>query len=224
MILAFSLSIGIIIIFIILIIFGLNYLLKKSLDHFISNDKENFENSNNFDETDVNRIDECRKLDNESYEQLNFQTATNIPLSPYNYDDYVGKIYSNDMYLEEVNELKDGKYCLRKPKLLYDGIWDPEINVNKKDGTEFQAWKLTNGNISSGYYCSNKLVETNKPIPPGFIDKSAVPSIPCNEGQYYNYLIDPYQDPLDTGIHCFPQIFNAGMTDETVALVHLENR
>ena len=223
MILAITFSLVIIIIFIILIIYGINYLLKKSLDHFITNHKENFQNSNS-DTSIVNPIDECRKIDNESNEQLNFQTATNIPLSPYQYSDYVGKIYSNDMYIEESDELKKGKYCMRKPKLLYDGIWDPKINVNREEGTEFQEWKLTNGNISNDYYCSNKMIETNKPIPPGFIDKSAVYVAPCEESKYYNYLIDPYQDPLDAQLHCFPQVFNAGMNKETIDLVHLETR
>ena len=219
------LTIILIIIFVILLIFffimGGNYILRKSIDNILANNKNTKETFDNFDSSVVNPLDECRKMDEVSQNTLNFQTATNIPLSPYYYKDYVGPIYSNDSYINNMDELKGGEYCLRKPKLLYDGIWDSDIEKNKEDGIEYQNWILTNGNLSDDYYCSNKLIQVNKPIPPNFIDPTAVPPIPCDEGKYYDYINDPYQDPTDDGIHCFPQVFNAGMTKEAVELVHV---
>ena len=111
---------------------------------------------------------------------------------------------------KKINELKDGNYCLKKSKLLYDGIWDPDI----KDDSPFQYenWKLTDGDLTDGYYCSNKLIEVNKPMPKNFIDKSATPPpIPTN---YYTYFNDTVDDVFDAEIQCFPSVFNAGITED----------
>jgi hypothetical protein len=64
----------------------------------------------------------------ENYNQLNFQTATNMPLSPTNYKNYVGSIYIYDDKKNNVNPLQKGMYCMSKPKLLYDGVWESKIN------------------------------------------------------------------------------------------------
>ncbi len=85
------------IIFLILFVFfciaGGNYMLRNMVDNVLSkNNKENFSNINDL----VNPVDECQKTDMEMQKVLNFQTATNIPLSPNNYKNYIGSIYIDD--------------------------------------------------------------------------------------------------------------------------------
>jgi hypothetical protein len=199
------------IIFIFLCIAGGNYMLKSMINNVLSS-QENFENNEHFNNNNniiINPIDNCRKIDQLSQEHLNFQTATNIPLSPYNYKNYIGSIYiDNDN--NNKNELTEGKYCLKKSKLLYDGIWDPIII--KDSPYEYESWKLTHGNLSDGYYCSNKLLEVNKPFPVNYKDKSATP--PIVNGEYYTYFNDTQNDIYDTEIQCFSSVFNAGITED----------
>ena len=198
-----------IILFIIFCIAGGNYLLRSMVDNALSkNTSENFQNIN--DIKPINPIDDCRKIDIERANTLNFQTATNIPLSPNYYKNYVGSEYVNDDLIKEPNELKNGKYCLRKSKLLYDGIWDP--NITNESPYQYESWKLTNGNLTDGYYCSNKLVEVNKPFPKDYLDLSSTP--PITSGTYYTYFNDTQDDILDTEIVCFDSFFNAGITED----------
>ena len=192
------------IIFIFLTIAGGNFVLKMMIDNILSK-SEKFQNMNN-DDLIINPVDDCKKIDIESEKNLNFQTATNIPLSPNYYKNYIGSIYMNDD-IKSKNELKDGMYCLKKSKLLYDGIWNPIIN--KESPYEYQSWDLTNGDLSDDYYCSDKLLEVNKPFPENYIDKSATPYI--EGGDYYTYFNDTRDDKYDTEIQCFPQIFNKGI-------------
>ena len=184
-------------------------MLKTMIERVISTN-ENFENfKNSLRENDViNPLDECKKIDKLSQDNINFQTATNIPLSPYNYKNYIGSIYMNET--KNKNELTKGKYCLKKSKLLYDGIWEPTIH--KEAPYEYESWKITNGNISDSYYCSDKLMEVNKPFPEKYIDKSATP--PIVGGKYYTYFNDTQDDVFDTEIQCFPSVFNAGITED----------
>ena len=179
------------ILFIFLCIAGGNYLLKIMLDNIL------FEKFDNINDNIVNPIDECKKIDIESNKNLNFQTATNIPLSPNNYKNYIGSIYINEDTPKSSN--KDGIYCLKKSKLLYDGIWDSKINI--ENPYEIQQWNLTNGNLSDDYYCSNKLIEINKPFPENYIDKSEIG--PVNKESYFMYFNDIQNDVLDKEIHCF---------------------
>lgn len=191
------------IIFIFLTIAGGNFVLKMMVDNVLSK-SEKFQNMNN--DNLINPVDDCKKIDIESEKNLNFQTSTNIPLSPNYYKNYIGTIYMNDD-IKQTNDLKDGMYCLKKSKLLYDGIWNPIIN--KESPYEYQSWELTNGNLSDDYYCSDKLLEVNKPFPENYIDKSATPEI--EGGEYYTYFNDTQNDKYDTEIQCFPQIFNKGI-------------
>ena len=191
------------IIFIFLTIASGNFVLKMMVDNVLSK-SEKFQNMNN--DNLINPVDDCKKIDIESEKNLNFQTSTNIPLSPNYYKNYIGSIYMNDD-IKQTNDLKDGMYCLKKSKLLYDGIWNPIIN--KESPYEYQSWELTNGNLSDDYYCSDKLLEVNKPFPENYIDKSATPEI--EGGEYYTYFNDTQNDKYDTEIQCFPQIFNKGI-------------
>ncbi len=205
-----------IILFIILCFFGGNYILRGMLEKMVGN-KEHF---NDFNE-EINKIaelDECKKIDLENQNQLNFQTATNIPLSPNNYKNYIGSIYINNDANKDANffdngDIDKGKYCLEKPRLLYDGIWDQQIKIESP--YEHETWKITNGNLSAGYYCSDKLLQVNKPIPRNYIDKSAV----CNNNDssvdtYYTYFNDTHDDIFDTETTCFPSVFTAGITED----------
>jgi len=190
--------------FIFLSIAGGNFILRTMIDNILSK-SEKFQNMND-DNLIINPIDDCKKIDQEAEKKLNFQTATNIPLSPNYYKNYIGSIYMNDN-IKPNNELKDGMYCLKKSKLLYDGIWDPKIN--KESPYEYETWNLTNGNLSDDYYCSDKLIEINKPFPENYIDKTATP---CIEGEkYYTYFNDTQNDKYDIEIQCFPEIFNKGI-------------
>lgn len=201
-----------IILFVISSILGGNYLLSNALHNIIGN-KETFSNYNYDELKNINEMDECKRNDLENYNQLNFQTATNIPLSPTNYKDYVGNIYIFDNN-KEPNQLDKGKYCMSKPKLLYDGIW--ESKINNESPYEHETWNMTDGNVSSGYYCSDKMIEVNKPIPDNYKDKSAVYTTTdskTGEGYYYTYFNDTVDDIYDTEIQCFGEVFNAGIYD-----------
>jgi hypothetical protein len=193
------------ILFIFLTIAGGNYALRIMIDNVLSK-TEKFQNIND-NNLIVNPMDDCKKIDLETEKNLNFQTATNIPLSPNYYKNYIGSIYMDDNNNHNNNDLKTGMYCLEKSKLLYDGIWNPIIN--KESPYEYESWQLTNGNLSDDYYCSDKLIEVNKPIPENYIDKSATPEI--KGGDYYIYFNDTKDDIFDTEIQCFPQIFNQGI-------------
>jgi hypothetical protein len=210
----FSLIIALIffIIFIILSVVGGNYFLRNVLESLIGEKKETFRNID--DELDkLGKIDECKSTDWKNYNQLNFQTATNIPLSPNKYKNHIGSFYINKNVNEQSNYfdndgLTDGKYCMSKPRLLYDGIWDANVKIEAP--FEEENWKLTNGNLSGGSYCSDKMIEVNKPIPKDFKDKSAV-WVNDNGGYYYTYFNDVNDDVFDTEVVCFPQVFDAGM-------------
>jgi hypothetical protein len=202
-----------IILFIILCFFGGNYLLRGMLEKMVGN-KEHFDNN---DINKIAEIDQCKQIDIANQNQLNFQTATNIPLSPNKYKNYIGSIYINKEANKEANffnseGIDKGKYCLSKPRLLYDGIWDPQINIDSP--YEDETWKLTNGNLSGGYYCSDKLVEVNKPIPRNYIDKTAVYTNEGPSSHYYTYFNDTQDDIFDTQITCFPSVFTAGITED----------
>ena len=199
-----------IILFVILTIVGGNYFLKGILEKMVGGTKEHFDNN---DINNINNIDECKKIDLENQNQLNFQTATNIPLSPHNYKDYIGSIYiHNEPNVFPSDGLGEGKYCMTKPKLLYDGIWDPKINIQSP--YEHETWNLTNGNLYGGSYCSDKMVEVNKDIPKNYIDKSASYVVDSDSAYYYTYFNDTVDDVFDTQITCFPSVFNAGITED----------
>ena len=192
--------------FIFFCIVGGNYMLRNMIDSVLSK-KENFENIDS-DYSIVNPVDDCKKIDLLSESTLNFQTTTNIPLSPHQYKNYIGNIYMD--YKKPINELECGKYCIKKSKLLYDGIWDPIIN--KENPYEYESWNLTDGNLTDGYYCSNKLIEENKPFPKNYVDFSSTP--PVEGGEYYTYFNDKVDDVYDKEISCFPSVFNPGITED----------
>lgn len=189
--------------FIFFVIAGGNYLLKSVIDHVLNNTEE-FTNMNpvkTIIDNSINPVDKCRKIDFDNKNTLNFQTATNIPLSPYEYKDHVGVLYTNESDNKDLKKnLELGNtYCLKKSKLLYDGIWDSKI---EKDGAfVIQEWNLTNGDISDDYYCSNKLIEVNKPIPQNFLDMSSTPVL--GHTPMYEFINDPVNDPNDTQITYF---------------------
>ena len=213
MIISLIFSIIFFILFVFFIIAGGNYMLRSMVDNVLAGKKEkftNFKELNQVEDISINPIDACKQIDNVSLENLNFQTATNIPLSPYYYKNYVGEIYINNESKNNITSPNDDTYCLKKSKLLYDGIWDPSIKNN--DGYEYENWNLTNGNLTDGYYCSNKLIEVNKPFPKNYVDKSATP--PIVGGEYYTYFNDTQDDVFDTEIQCFPSVFNAGITED----------
>jgi len=191
------------VIFIFFVIAGGNYLLRSVVDHVLdglngSNEGfSNFEHMNNI----VNPTDSCKKIDFDNKDKLNFQTATNIPLSPNYYKDHVGIIYTNETDGRDLkmNLELDNSYCLKKSKLLYDGIWDNK--VHKYNSYLYNTWSLTDGDISDDYYCSNKLIEVNRQMPKNFIDMSATPTL--EKIPIYTYINDAVYDVNDTEITCF---------------------
>ncbi len=190
------------VLFIFFVIAGGNYLLKSVIDHVLNNTEDftNMDQPNSQLEV-INPVDRCRKIDFDNKDKLNFQTATNIPLSPYFYKDHVGTLYTNEVNERDLKtslELEN-TYCLKKSKLLYDGIWDRNI---EKDGSYvYEKWNLTDGNLSDDYYCSNKLIEVNKPFPKNFVDMSATPIL--GNTPVYEFINDPVYDPNDTEITYF---------------------
>ncbi len=205
--LSLLLAITFIAIFVIITIAGGNYVLRNMLNNILGNN-EHFKNN---DDKLIDN-DECKKTDENNLKTLNFQTATNIPLSPNYYKNFIGSVYIDDRKKESAfdSELQKGKYCMGKPKLLYDGIW--ESNIKNDAPYETETWNLTDGNLVDGYYCSDKMVEVNHKIPDNYIDKSAVSDTPG--GEYYTYFNDTCNDVFDTEVQCFPSVFNAGITED----------
>ena len=200
------------VIFILLSYVTVNYLFKNMIDSFLP--KENFSNYENitFKKKLLNEKDNCKKIDQLGNDLLQNQTGTNIPLSPNNYENYVGVIYDN-IKDDNNNELKKGNYCLYKNELMFDGIWKSKMQ-NPKNGYLYQNWDLTNGkNVMNDYYCSDKLVEINRKMPENFHDNTSVYDFDNVKSKtYYNDCLD---DPNDIQLSCFPTVFNKGISSST---------
>lgn len=200
--------------FVIIIVLAGNSLLRSMLDNLLGAKKEHFENNQQqktSDEPNITDLDACRKIDMEFEGKLNCQTTSNIPLTPIKNSFFINDLFENNSKSNEydlTNDLKQGKECMKIPKLLYDGIWDSN-NISDGDGNETDAWKLTNGNLSSGIYCSNDMLKINKPIPDNFKDMSSTPCI--KGGTYYTYYNDENDDKNDYELACFEDVFNAGI-------------
>ena len=178
------------------------------IDNILSK-KENF---NNYDNKLIDLMDGCVENDLKMQDKLNFQTATNIPLSPNYYKNHIGHIYTTDNHKLDngnIGNVKNNGNRLTKNKLLYDGIWESKINIDTP--FETQEWNLTNGNIIDGYYYSNKLLEINKPFPTNFIDNT---TLTHSDEKYYMYFNDEKNDKFDIEIECFPSVFSAGIINK----------
>ncbi len=233
-----------VIILIILFLYGfLNYNLKGMLEKFSK--KEHFQNMNpspvipekinvtyneygtGDDADSVRPIDDCRKYDMKGYDKLHTNVAVGLPDAPYKYNDYIGEIY-----IQKENQTlgrDNGKYCVKKPKLLFDGIWSPYLF--EKEGWERVEWSLTDGGLFEGETCMKSLFNTLKPMP-----KWSPPDCPvkclndCKE-DFYVYcnteqlteseknkfkggldkaMNDPQDitDPNDANVICFPSMFS----------------
>ena len=215
-----------------------NNILKKVLDNILTKSEENFENKNKDIDNIVNPLDKCRIIDNITNNNLNFQTATNIPLSPYKYKNYIGNIYIDDNLDNNKDENKNkigndilnNNRELKKYELLYDGIWDDKIKddltdnkyVLKKnkllyDGIWDNKIKNNNGYLKESWKLTNgKLIDgyyfSDKLIE---INKPFPDNIidvsstpPVLDGNYYTYYNDKEYDVDDNEIACFGTIHN----------------
>jgi hypothetical protein len=183
-----------------------NHALRTAIDHVLEGkEEENFTNKDN--DGELVKVDECKKIDEQSQKTLNFQTGTNIPLSQTSYKNYVGNTY---IYKKKDNSKnkKTGVFYLPKNKLLYDGIWE-EKNNNEVPYI-YQSWKLVDKPVPFDYYTSNKLFEINEKMPYHLLDDSAL--YKNNENpKYYTYINDNVNDVCDKEIACFEDVFNKGM-------------
>ena len=173
----------VIITFIILLIFFVicYRFINKTIETMIDNTlaMEHFENNDN---KNVREDCLCKKKDILSEKLLNFQTPASIPGCHDDYTYYVNDIYINKPEKRPMKNLKCRDKIMIKPKLLYDGIYEPYIFNNK--GFEKVRWKLTNGNITDGYYHSDKLLQMNKDMPENCNDCE-----PKNDNNYYYYKV-----------------------------------
>lgn len=204
-----------VVVLVILFIYGLvNYNLKSFVGQYIR--QENFENQEEENEDkSIRPIDECKKMDEKEESILRTAVSGGIPQAPFKYNDYVGDIYFNN----KTNPIgkENGKYCIKKPKLLFDGIWSPYQFYN--DGWEKTEWELTNGNLSEGEVCMKSLYNTLKPMP-----KWSPPDCPvkcqndCEIGVYCNGPPDndpqDLTDANDSTFICFPSVFTPGIKGE----------
>jgi len=156
--------------------------INKTIETMIDNtlSTEHFENNN---DKSV-RVDcSCKKKDTLSDKILNFQTPASIPGCHDNYTYYINDIYINKQKSKEPTRKYNCRTkCMNKPKLLYDGIYEPYIFENK--GFEKIKWKLTDGNLTDGDYCSDKLLQMNKEMPDNCNDCE-----PRNDNNYYYYKV-----------------------------------
>ena len=184
-------------------------MLGKMLRRSVGN-TEDFKNMEEMKEKSIRPIDGCKELDEKNADLLRTNTATGIPQAPADqqYIDYVGEVYT---YKQPNEALERGKYCIKKPKLLFDGIWSPYIFT--KDGYEHTEWSLTNGKLSEDEVCMKSLYDTLKTMP-----KELPPDCPvkcltnCDVGVYCNGPV--FNDPqdltskIDEQYICFPSVFS----------------
>ena len=205
------------VIFVVGAIVGGNHALRSAVDHVLastssfdssSSSSEHFSNkARKNNDIELVKMDECKKMDEQAQKRLNFQTGTNIPLSPHSYKNYVGNthIYKNK---NDYVSCKSDTFYLPKNKLLYDGIWESK-NENENPYL-YESWKLVNKPVPYDYYTSQKMFQVNKKIPKNFIDKSAVTKSTQNS-KYYTYINDNMDDVCDKEIVCFENVFNKGI-------------
>lgn len=199
----------------ILFIYGMvNYNLKNALDHYINNNsnKEGFSNYLEIlpeDNKSIRPIDDCTREDIKTKNFVYSPSSGGIPENPWKYNYYVQDVYKKDA----TNPIgkTNGKYCVSKPKLLFDGIWSPYVFT--KDGFEHTKWSLTNGNLSEGEVCMKSLYDNLKTMP-----KDLPPDCPvkclteCDMGVYCNgpVMNDPQDltSKIDEQYICFPSVFS----------------
>ncbi len=203
-------------IFILLIVIfwaGSNYFLKSALDHY-SNNKEGFENLTDASNQSIRPIDECSKRDLKEQNILFSPSSGGIPDAPFKYVNYVGEIYRE--IPNETLGKDNGIYCIKKPKLLYDGIWEPYIFA--KNGNEKTEWSLTDGNLFEGDICMKSLYNTLKPMPK-YLPADCPPMYDTTIGVYCNgpVMNDPQDitSPIDSQVIAFPSIFTPGLPGES---------
>ncbi len=215
-------------------------MLGKMLRRSVGN-TEDFKNMEEMKEKSIRPIDGCKELDEKNADLLRTNTATGIPQAPADqqYIDYVGEVYT---YKQPNEALERGKYCIKKPKLLFDGIWSPYIFA--KDGFMKVKWELTDGNLFEGDVCMDSLYDTLKPMPKilppdcpikcindcddpielgkeGFCGNKCDLSYYCNGPNFTDpqNISDPI-DPQDKEVVCFPSIFNQNLKNRKPTSVY----
>ncbi len=195
----------------VLFIYGMvNYNLKNALDHYINKEKfTNFTEILPKNDKSIRPIDSCTQQDKDNEKIVYSPSAGGIPDAPWKYNNYVQDVYKKNK--DEALGKENGKYCIKKPKLLFDGIWSPYIFT--KDGYEHTKWSLTNGNLSEGEVCMKSLYDNLKTMP-----KDLPPDCPvkcltdCDLGVYCNGPV--FNDPqdltskIDEQYICFPSVFS----------------
>ncbi len=202
------------VIIIVVIIFSIgNYLLRKIVESFLQK-KEGF---SNMDRAYL-APDECSQIDHMGDDKLYMQCSTNIPMAPFKYADFVGEIYThepkNGDNLTPPPSCNNSQYnfvSLIKPKLIYDGIFDPHIK--KDDGWESTEYTMNPDTIVYEKYFSNKMLEHNFKVPNQWRDLSSTPYVEGGDKVQY-FFNDTQQDVMDTELYCWDQIFNAGVTNQ----------
>ena len=179
---------AIVFVFFLVVLLG-NFLLKKVIDAVLVK-KERFQNAGK--ESFLPQMDACSKNDEIGSEQLNFQTGTNIPISPFYYRNYVGTPYIEESPPSYMNGI------FIKNKLLYDGIWESNEKAEAPYMTE--TWKMTNGDVIEGTYgrVTENLLQMSPKMPNGEVKKD-----PIQGGYYYTFFNDTQDDVADVEIKCF---------------------
>lgn len=201
------------ILLIILFIYGIfNYNLTNALDHYVNN-KEKFTNYLELhpeDNKSIRPLDNCSAQDKKTEKYIYSPSSGGIPENPWKYKFYVQDIYKKDSKVNQIGKM-NGKYCVKKPKLLFDGIWSPYVFT--KDGFEHTKWSLTDENLSEGEVCMKSLFDTLKPMPKELPADCPVKCLTdCDIGVYCNgpVMNDPQNltSKIDEQVICFPSVFS----------------
>lgn len=162
-----------------LFVFSMNGILSYLIDGVIqkegfvseiTGEKTEGEKRHGFEEDNVCTVNKKNKLilhDEKGYDQLNFQVATDIPLSQTSYSDYINKYYINKKINTSVDPDMEvhGTMNMEKPDFYYDGIWKPSY----KNQGDYQRvkWSLTKEKGSRGKLDIDKLLQQvgSKPMP-----------------------------------------------------------
>ena len=99
----------------------------------------------------INKTDECSKLDDKYNKYLTTPVAVNVPNQEFQHKFYIGEnIYDNNQ-----SEISDG-YCFPIKDFRYDSVWTGYKVTNDNKDIEEIDWN--NRRKILKYYCSNNLI------------------------------------------------------------------
>ena len=147
------------------------------IESMISNNlhKETFINNSTIN--NINKIDECSKIDVKYNKYLSTPVAVNVPNQEFQHTFYVGERYNNNNNNKQLT-MGEG-FCFPIKDFRYDSVWTGYPSNNSNDFEKIE-WKDKRNTLK--YYCSNNLIiKPEKKLGPGETVVSLYPQHLNNE-------------------------------------------